>query len=86
MNTFKLRRETYQVTLSDKLSLGSQHPILVQSMTNTPTQNISVTVEQIKELYIAGSAVVRLTVKDEAAAEAVPLIVSELNKQGLRFP
>ena len=86
MNTFKLRRETYQVTLSDKLSLGSQHPILVQSMTNTPTQNISVTVEQIKELYIAGSAVVRLTVKDEAAAEAVPLIVSELNKQGFKIP
>jgi (E)-4-hydroxy-3-methylbut-2-enyl-diphosphate synthase len=86
MNTFKLRRETYQVTLSDKLSVGSQHPILVQSMTNTPTQNISVTVEQIKELYIAGSAVVRLTVKDEAAAEAVPLIVSELNKQGFKIP
>jgi (E)-4-hydroxy-3-methylbut-2-enyl-diphosphate synthase len=86
MNTFKLRRETYQVTLSDKLSVGSQHPILVQSMTNTPTQNVTATVKQIKELYIAGSAVVRLTVKDEAAAEAVPLIVSELNKQGFQIP
>jgi (E)-4-hydroxy-3-methylbut-2-enyl-diphosphate synthase len=86
MNTFKLRRETYQVILSDKLSVGSQHPILVQSMTNTPTQNVTATVEQIKELYIAGSAVVRLTVKDEAAAEAVPLIVSELNKQGFQIP
>jgi (E)-4-hydroxy-3-methylbut-2-enyl-diphosphate synthase len=86
MNTFKLRRETYQVILSDKLGVGSQHPILVQSMTNTPTQNVTATVEQIKELYIAGSAVVRLTVKDEAAAEAVPLIVSELNKQGFQIP
>jgi (E)-4-hydroxy-3-methylbut-2-enyl-diphosphate synthase len=86
MSTFKFRRETYQVALSDKLSIGSQHPILVQSMTNTPTQNIFATVEQIKELYIAGSAVVRLTVKDEAAAEAVPLIVSELNKQGFQIP
>ncbi|MBU6197480.1 MAG: flavodoxin-dependent (E)-4-hydroxy-3-methylbut-2-enyl-diphosphate synthase [Cyanobacteria bacterium REEB446] len=86
MNTFKLRRETYQVILSDKLAVGSQHPILVQSMTNTPTQNVTATVEQIKELYIAGSAVVRLTVKDEAAAEAVPLIVSELNKQGFQIP
>jgi (E)-4-hydroxy-3-methylbut-2-enyl-diphosphate synthase len=86
MNTFKLRRETYQVILSDKLAVGSQHPILVQSMTNTPTQNVYATVEQIKELYLAGSAVVRLTVKDEAAAEAVPLIVSELNKQGFQIP
>jgi (E)-4-hydroxy-3-methylbut-2-enyl-diphosphate synthase len=86
MNTFKLRRETYQVILSDKLAVGSQHPILVQSMTNTPTQNVYATVEQVKELYLAGSAVVRLTVKDEAAAEAVPLIVSELNKQGFQIP
>jgi (E)-4-hydroxy-3-methylbut-2-enyl-diphosphate synthase len=86
MNTFKLRRETYQVLLSDKLAVGSQHPILVQSMTNTPTQNVTATVEQIKELYLAGSAVVRLTVKDEAAAEAVPLIVNELNKQGFQIP
>jgi (E)-4-hydroxy-3-methylbut-2-enyl-diphosphate synthase len=86
MNTFRLRRETYQVMLSNKLGVGSQHPILVQSMTNTPTQNVTATVEQIKELYIAGSAVVRLTVKDEAAAEAVPLIVSELNKQGFQIP
>ena len=86
MNTFKLRRETYQVILSDKLAVGSLHPILVQSMTNTPTQNVTATVEQIKELYIAGSAVVRLTVKDEAAAETVPLIVSELNKQGFQIP
>jgi (E)-4-hydroxy-3-methylbut-2-enyl-diphosphate synthase len=86
MNTFKLRRETYRVILSDKLAVGSQHPILVQSMTNTPTQNVYATVEQIKELYLAGSAVVRLTVKDEAAAEAVPLIVSELNKQGFQIP
>ncbi|MFM7458135.1 MAG: flavodoxin-dependent (E)-4-hydroxy-3-methylbut-2-enyl-diphosphate synthase [bacterium] len=86
MNTFKLRRETYQVILSDKLSVGSQHPILVQSMTNTPTQDLYSTVEQIKELYMAGSAVVRLTVKDEAAAETVPLIVSELNKQGFQIP
>jgi (E)-4-hydroxy-3-methylbut-2-enyl-diphosphate synthase len=86
MNTFKLRRETYQVRLSDKLALGSQHPILVQSMTNTPTQDVYLTVEQIKELYMAGSSVVRLTVKDEAAAEAVPLIVSELSKQGFQIP
>ena len=86
MNTFKPRRETYQVILSDKLGVGSQYPILVQSMTNTPTQDLYSTVEQIKELYMAGSAVVRLTVKDEAAAETVPLIVSELNKQGFQIP
>lgn len=86
MNTFKNRRETYQVSISKDLYIGSEYPILVQSMTNTPTQNISETVKQIKELYLAGSSIVRLTVKDEAAAQAIPIISNELKNDGFEVP
>lgn len=60
---------------------GSDHPIVVQSMTNTPTRDIEATVAQIMELADAGSEVVRITINDDAAALAVPQIIEELRSK-----
>ena len=80
------RRETLQVKITDKLSIGSEHPIAVQSMTNTATHDIKKSVEQVKALYLAGSKAVRLTIKDEAGAQALPKINKALQAQGLDIP
>lgn len=80
------RRLTKQVQLTDSLWVGSEHPILVQSMTNTATQDIKKSAEQVKALYLAGSKVVRLTVKDEAGAKAIPEIDKALKAEGLNIP
>lgn len=81
-----LRRVTNQVRITDSLFIGSDHPIVVQSMTNTPTVDIRATVDQITKLYLAGSSLVRLTIKDEDSAKAVPEIVSALHSEGLNVP
>ncbi|MCH2226588.1 MAG: flavodoxin-dependent (E)-4-hydroxy-3-methylbut-2-enyl-diphosphate synthase [Candidatus Caenarcaniphilales bacterium] len=86
MFTLPKRRETLSVHIADNIYVGSEHPILVQSMTNTATQDIQKTIKQIKELNIAGSTVVRLTVKDEQGAEAIPIIRAELDKEGYSVP
>lgn len=80
------RRQTKQVRITDKLWIGSEHPIVVQSMTNTATQDIEKTSKQIKELYLAGSKLVRITVKDEEGAKAVPLIAERLRAEGFEIP
>lgn len=80
------RRQTKQVQITDKLSIGSEHPIAIQSMTNTATHDIASSTEQVKALYQAGSKLVRLTVKDEAGAKAIPEIDKALKAQGLNVP
>lgn len=80
------RRQTKQVQITDKLSIGSEHPIAIQSMTNTATHDIASSTEQVKALYLAGSKLVRLTVKDEAGAKAIPEIDKALKTQGLNVP
>ena len=79
------RRVTKQVKITDKVSIGSNHPIAVQSMTNTATQDIQKSVEQVRALYLAGSKLVRLTVKDEAGARAIPEIDKALKAEGLNI-
>lgn len=81
-----VRRKTSQVKIQDGLFIGSEHPIVVQSMTNTPTADIERTAAQIKDLYLAGSSMVRLTIKDEASARVIPLINSKLRADGLEIP
>jgi len=66
--------------------VGSAHPIVVQSMTNTDTADISGTIRQVSALARAGSQLVRVTVNNEDAAEAVPAIVEGLEAQGVRVP
>lgn len=60
---------------------GSDHPVVVQSMTNTPTRDIEATLAQIIELADAGSEVVRITIDTDAAALAVPEIVKQLREK-----
>ncbi len=66
--------------------MGGQHPIVVQSMTNTDTADVMSTVNQVMALAQAGSELVRVTVNTEAAAQAVPKIVDTLDKFGVRVP
>jgi (E)-4-hydroxy-3-methylbut-2-enyl-diphosphate synthase len=66
--------------------VGGNHPIVVQSMTNTDTADVSATVRQVKELADAGSEIVRVTVNTEEAAAAVPKIVDTLRLLGCHVP
>jgi (E)-4-hydroxy-3-methylbut-2-enyl-diphosphate synthase len=66
--------------------IGGDHPIVVQSMTNTDTADIDGTAIQIARLAHAGSELVRITVNSEAAAAAVPLIVAKVRGLGADVP
>ena len=66
--------------------VGGDAPVVVQSMTNTPTEDVAATVRQVAELARAGSELVRITVNNEAAARAVPGIRDALAAQGLSVP
>ena len=59
--------------------VGSTHPIVVQSMTNTDTADVAATVAQVRALHQAGSELVRVTVNNDAAARAVPDIVEQVD-------
>lgn len=79
------RRKTPTVRVGT-IPMGSNHPVVVQSMTNTPTADIEATVAQVAALTRAGSEVVRITVNDDAAAKAVPVIKTKLVAMGLNTP
>src|SRR5271167_389317 len=79
------RRKTYTATVGG-VRIGSDAPIVVQSMTNTDTADVPGTIRQCAALARAGSELVRVTVNTEAAAAAVPAIVEGLEKMGLRVP
>jgi (E)-4-hydroxy-3-methylbut-2-enyl-diphosphate synthase len=68
------------------VKVGGNHPIVVQSMTNTDTADVTGTVNQVMALAQAGSELVRVTVNTEAAAAAVPKIVATLQQFGVRTP
>jgi (E)-4-hydroxy-3-methylbut-2-enyl-diphosphate synthase len=79
------RRTTATVDVGG-VKVGSAHPIVVQSMTNTDTADIEGTAQQIALLHGAGSEVVRITVNNDDAARAVPAIVARLRDVGLEVP
>ena len=79
------RRKTVTVQVG-QVPIGSDHPIVVQSMTNTDTADIEATVEQSRQLFQAGSELVRVTVNTEKAALAIPEIVDRLEGEGLQVP
>src|SRR2546422_39224 len=81
----KPRRATPVVDIAG-VKLGGNHPIVVQSMTNTDTEDVTSTVNQVMALVNAGSELVRVTVNTEKAAAAVPRIVDCLDKFGVRVP
>jgi len=68
------------------VSVGGAHPVVVQSMTNTDTADAAGTAQQVAELYEAGSQVVRITVNNDEAAQAVPEIRQRLTDRGLDVP
>ncbi len=79
------RKITQQVLIGD-VKVGGGAPIVVQSMTNTDTANVSATVNQVIELATAGSEIVRITVNSEEAAKAVAEIRNQLDKKGCSVP
>jgi len=79
------RRKTVTANVGGVL-VGSDAPIVVQSMTNTDTADIPATVKQVAALARAGSELVRVTVNNDEAAAAVAPIVDELAKLGVRVP
>src|SRR4051812_26940844 len=80
-----LRRKTVTVMIGG-VKVGSDAPIMVQSMTNTDTADIPGTIKQVAALVKAGSEVVRVTVNNDDAARALPHIVEGLDKLGLKVP
>src|SRR5690349_23547921 len=79
------RRPTVSVDVGGIL-VGSAHPVVVQSMTNTDTADADATALQVARLAHAGSELVRVTVNTEAAAAAVPEIVRKLHGLGVDVP
>ena len=79
------RRTTTTVDVGGVL-VGSAHPVVVQSMTNTDTADVDATAIQVAQLAHAGSELVRVTVNTDAAAEAVPIIRDKLDKLGVGVP
>jgi (E)-4-hydroxy-3-methylbut-2-enyl-diphosphate synthase len=80
-----IRRSTVTVRIGG-VPVGSGHPIVVQSMTNTDTADVAATVLQVAALANAGSELVRVTVNNDEAAAAVPHIAEELGRLGLAVP
>ena len=72
------RRRTVVVDVGG-VKVGTAHPIVVQSMTNTDTADAAATTAQVRALHEAGSELVRVTVNNDAAAQAVPAIVAEVD-------
>src|SRR5947208_16105834 len=79
------RRKTVAALIGE-VRVGSDAPVVVQSMTNTDTADVVSTVNQVMDLARAGSELVRVTVNTDAAAAAVPKIVDTLDKFGVRVP
>jgi (E)-4-hydroxy-3-methylbut-2-enyl-diphosphate synthase len=73
-----MRRKTRVIKIGD-VRIGGEHPIVVQSMTNTDTRNVEATVRQIQQLETVGCEIVRVAVPDEEAAGAIAKIVPQIN-------
>lgn len=82
---FGPRRSTVTTLVGD-VAVGSDHPVVVQSMTNTDTADVPSTVAQVAALAAAGSQLVRVTVNNDAAAATVPSIVKNLADLGIDVP
>jgi len=69
-----------------EVPVGSDHPVVVQSMTNTDTADADATAIQVAQLAHAGSELVRITVNNDEAAKAVPVIRDKLDRLGVDVP
>lgn len=80
-----MRKITHVVKVGN-VKIGGTNPIVVQSMTDTDTSDIPKTVNQIEELYTAGSEIVRLTINNIEAAKSVALIKKQLLDRDIKVP
>ncbi|HEU4988892.1 MAG TPA: flavodoxin-dependent (E)-4-hydroxy-3-methylbut-2-enyl-diphosphate synthase [Gemmatimonadaceae bacterium] len=83
--SFGTRRQTV-TTWVGNVPVGSEYPVVVQSMTNTDTADAASTAQQVVSLARAGSQLVRVTVNNEEAAQAVPEIVQRVADAGVDVP
>src|SRR4026209_2285303 len=79
------RRHSIAVQIG-KVRVGGGNPVVVQSMTNTDTEDAASTATQVCELAEAGPEIVRVTVNTRAAAAAVPEMVRRVRDAGLQTP
>jgi (E)-4-hydroxy-3-methylbut-2-enyl-diphosphate synthase len=79
------RRKTPTVQIGN-VRVGSDLPLVVQSMTNTDTADVNGTIQQVSQLAQAGSELVRVTVNNDDAAKALPAIVEGLAKRNIHVP
>ena len=82
----KISRRKSNLVKVGNVSIGSNSPIVVQSMTDTDTTDVVKTVNQIKELCDAGSEIVRITVNNDQAAKCVEIIKKNLIDDGYEIP
>ena len=79
-------RRKSPTVLVGQVPVGADHPVVVQSMTNTDTADGVATAAQSLALHRAGSELVRVTVNNEDSAAAVPALISRLLDQGYNVP
>jgi (E)-4-hydroxy-3-methylbut-2-enyl-diphosphate synthase len=82
---FEARRQTVTTNVGG-VPVGSAHPVVVQSMTNTDTADVASTAAQVVALASAGSQLVRVTVNNDEAAAAVPEIIRRVSDAGIDVP
>jgi len=80
-----MRRKT-PIILIGNLKLGSEFPLRIQSMTDTPTADVSATLAQTRELISAGSELVRWTINDDKAAKGAQEAIHVLRQEGIQTP
>lgn len=88
-SAFPASRQTLQARVvwgNRTVTVGGGAPVRIQSMTNTDTVDAVATAIQVKELAIAGSEMVRITVNTPEAAEAVPYVREQLDRMGIDVP
>jgi (E)-4-hydroxy-3-methylbut-2-enyl-diphosphate synthase len=81
-----LERRASVGVMVGSVMVGGGAPVVVQSMTNTDTADVASTASQVRELYQAGSEIVRITVNNDASAKAVPAIYEQLLAWGFSVP
>ena len=79
------RHQTHAVRVRS-ITVGGGAPVVVQSMTNTDTADVEKTFAQVKQLFLAGSEIVRVTVNNDEAAIGVAKLREALEKEGLDVP
>lgn len=83
--TRTIRRKTREVAIGN-IKIGAEHPIAIQSMTTTKTEDVAATVAQARELIEAGCEIVRITAPSLKAARALKAIRTQLIKDGFTTP